>query len=135
MTWLSSAGWLLVAGVYGAVVAAGAYLFAVGHPDDGDLAPADTTWNRLEENEPQLARFMARSYREAALLAAAYGVVGFATAVGPLRTGERWAWYASSLLPAFLAAVVVYEQKPEVKRAYGLLAAMALAGWILSARR
>ena len=130
MTRVSSHAGQVLAGVATALLAAAIFLFALGHPDDDELAPAGLTWEQLRPSNPDLAGYLARTYREAALALGAFALSSLLVLATPFRRGERWAWYAGGLVPALSATIVWYERKTSVRISYGALTVLASLAWL-----
>lgn len=119
----------------------GLYIFAVPHPDQGDLDTyfGGREWATFVALQPDVAGFVSMSLRLVGVGYLSFSLFAMLIAVTGFRKGERWTWYVLWVLPlAFaLTAVAFYLDgaRPELGTSYVVAAAIAVLGLILPIRR
>lgn len=127
--------WLLVATVAGVTALSAAYVGLTPAGDQTELT--GRTWDQFASQDQEMASLVSRLLAVLGLIGAAFAVLALVVAVGPYRSGARWAWYALWLVPVTFAAIAarMLADQYAVGWYYAVLASVALLGLLIPVRR
>jgi hypothetical protein len=97
---------------------------------------ASRTWAQFAQEDPEVASLYGMDLVILGLLGAGFGLLGGVVSAMPYRLGERWAWYASWLIPLTIGAVAARMLVDQYAAGYFYagLAAVAVIGLLLPVR-
>lgn len=138
-------GWVLLglAGLPLVFFGGGAVLFGLSGSDfpvglpGGPDAVAGTTgvpWDEVVSENATAMTLLRGVSRVAGLAFLGFGLLVVAVAAVPYRRGERWAWFALWVVPAFMTGLLVHELEGDFVQMPALLLAISLGGLLLPFR-
>lgn len=130
-----AASWLLVATVAGVTAISAAYVGLTPAGEQTELT--ERTWEQFASQDQEVASLVSRLLAVVGLIGAAFAVLALVVAVGPYRSGARWAWYALWLVPITFAAIAtrMLADQYAVGWYYTVLAALAALALLIPVRR
>jgi hypothetical protein len=127
--------WLPVATVAGVTALSAAYVGLTPAGDQTELT--GRTWEQFASQDQEVASLVSRLLAVLGLIGAAFAALALVVAVGPYRSGARWAWYALWLVPITFAAVAarMLADQYAVGWYYAVLTGLALLAMLIPIRR
>lgn len=108
----------------------------VGLPGGSD-AVASTTglpWDQVVAENDTAMRLLRGVSRVAGLGFLALGVLVVTVVSIPFRRGQRWAWFALWVVPAFMIGLLLHEREGDFVAMPAVLLVLSLAGLLLPSR-
>jgi len=133
--WYRRWAWALVAALGVLLAAFGAYVLFVPVDPADFLAETGTDWAAFMSAQPDAAAYLEREARLIAALSLGFGALCAVLAIGPLRRGDRAAWWILWLLPADLALITVVffaSAATALGLYYAVVAVVAAVGLVLA---
>jgi hypothetical protein len=98
---------------------------------------ASRTWAQFAQGDREVASLYGMDLVILGLMGAGFGLLGGVVSAIPYRLGERWAWYASWLIPLTIGVVAARMLVDQYSAGYfsAALAAVAMIGLLLPVRR
>ncbi len=111
--------------------------FPVGIPGGPDATKSITgrTWDEIVTGSPGIVNLIRGISRVFGLALLGFSAFGMAISGVSYRKGERWAWYVSWYLPAFLIGLAIHESGGAFLAMPILFLIVALLGLFLPYRR
>jgi hypothetical protein len=93
-------------------------------------------WDQFALQDPEVASLYSMDLAILGMLGAGFGVMAVVVSAIPYRHGQRWAWYALTLLPITIGAVAVRMLVDQYSTGYYYagLTALAAVGLMLAVR-
>lgn len=110
--------------------------FPVGLPGGPDAVISTTgvTWDEVVAEDDTAMTLLRGVSRVAGLAFLGFGILVLAVATMPFRRGQRWAWFALWVVPAFMTGLLVHEMQGDFVQMPAVLLALSIAGLVLPYR-